>query len=307
MSVAPLSSQSQLPVDMELAHTPQRLHHAHSLHTHSQSSPPAAHTHRLPAKLGAPVHAPIQPDMAHLLPCFLYRCESTYSSSSSSMGSWSKNRSPRQKRVVFADSVGLPLTEVRVFVSDPHGEGPPRYPEALKRGQRSLGVCAGRHHSHRSTPALPHPCIDFPAFQARPQDRMPLQAHNDTLRRGNINPQRASTHTFPKAHTLSKAQIQPLTHTLPKAHTQAKIHTHATAQTQTTEHTQAATHTLPKALTHATAQTQTVSLHPPGCGHSVMVSRQQPVFWPRSRSPVPQPDYPPRVHSWTWQEGMAVY
>ncbi|XP_041914309.1 uncharacterized protein LOC121679560 [Alosa sapidissima] len=347
--VTPGSSQSQLSADRELRDsTLQRLRHSHSLHTHTQSmkpAMPAAHIHRLPTKL-ASGQAPHQPDQASLHPGYSSRpCEPTSPSSISSSSSVSKNGSPRLKRVRFADSVGLPLSEVRVFTCQPPVDVLQRYSSVMKRAPGASGVCAGRCPLHQAMPASPQPCADFPGFRgaARPQDRALFQMHNDTLRRVNTNSQRHLTHGLPKAgNTQANAHLHAPAHGLPKAYaqvnghthhtaqtqTQTPEHTHATMRTQTTEHTHPATHTLPKAHpqqplthtlpkglthTHSHSHTPSTSQHPPSCGNSFMASsRQQPASWYRGRSSLPPPDSPPHVpslaaQSWAWQEGMAVH
>lgn len=311
-------SQSQFSFDMELTHTLQRVRHAHA-----QSTKPAMHTYRPLAKQSAPVNNPHnQPDPIFLHPCVSSRtCESTSPSSSTSSYSSSpvsKTGSPRMKRVVFADCVGLPLVEVRMFVGEPPADSPSHCP---KRAPGPMGVPPGRCPLHQSVPASSQLGPDFPAFRAvRPQDRMPFQAHNDTLRRVNGNFQKALTHGLPKAHMPANVHILATSHGLPKAHTQPNAHMHATGQTtehtQPKAHTQLLSHQLPKGPVHAHppphANNQVVSQRPPSCGHSLMVSRQQSTPWQRSRSPLPQPDSPPQVRSlasqnWAWQEGMAVH
>lgn len=336
--VPPGRSQPQLSSDMELTHTLQRLRHSHT-----QSTKPAAHTHRPPTKQSASVNTHNQPDQIFLHPSVSSRTSepSSPSSSSSSYSSppVSKTGSPRLKRVVFADSVGLPLTEVRMFVGEPPVDSSSQCPLTVKRAPGPVGVPPGRCPLHQSVPASPQPGPDFPAFRvARPQDRMPFQAHNDTLRRINGNFQKVPTHGQPKAHMQANAHTLATVHGLAKAHTQANANMHATAQTtehthpnmrtQTPEHTHPAAHTQPKAHTQlpshpfpkGTTHTHTpphvnnqvVSQRPPSCGHSFMVSRQQSSAWQRSRAPLPQQDSPPRVQSlpgqsWAWQEGMAVH
>ncbi|KAG5272269.1 hypothetical protein AALO_G00163550 [Alosa alosa] len=225
--VTPGSSQSQFSADRELRDsTLQRLRHSHSPHTHTQSmkpAMPAAHIHRLPTKL-ASGQAPHQPDQASLHPGYSSRpCEPTSPSSISSSSSVSKNGSPRLKRVRFADSVGLPLSEVRVFTCQPPVDVLQRYSSVMKRAPGASGVCAGRCPLHQAMPASPQPCADFPGFRgaARPQDRALFQMHNDTLRRVNTNSQRHLTHGLPKAgNTQANAHLHAPAHGLPKAYAQ---------------------------------------------------------------------------------------
>lgn len=338
MSVPPGRSQSQLSSDMELTHTLQRLRHSHTL-----STKPATHTHRPPAKQSASVNTHNQPDQIFLHPSVSSRTSepTSLSSSSSSYSSSpaSKTGSPRLKRVVFADSVGLPLAEVRMFVGEPPVDSPSHCSLVLKRAPGPMGVPPGRCPLHQSVPASPQPGPDFPVLRtARPQDRMPFQTHNDTLRRANGHFQKVPMHGQPKAHMQGNVHTLPTVHGLSKTHSQANANMHATVQTtehthtnirtQTTEHahptghtqprahTQLISHPFPKGLVHTHTpphmNNQVVSQRPPSCSHSFMVSRQQSSAWQRSRSPLPQPDSPPRVQSltsqgWAWQEGMAVH
>ncbi|XP_062411186.1 uncharacterized protein LOC134101483 [Sardina pilchardus] len=469
--VTPGSAQSQLTMDRELRDsTLHRLRYTLSPHTHTQPmkpAVPAAHTHRMPTKLGTPGHAPHPADQAPLHPRYSSHPSepaspsSSSSSSTSSSSSVSKNGSPRLKRVQFADSVGLPLTEVRVFACEPSVEALQRCPLAMKRAQCPLasGLCSGRCPLHQSMPASPQPCTDYPGFRgtARAQERPLFSMHNDTLRRNATfqkplpyglqkaghtqanahllapahGPPKGYTHTTAPTqspelthgtmriqnlelthgtmrtqspelthssmrtqspelthatmrtqnpelthgtmrtqnlelthgtmrtqnpeltHATMRTQNQELTHGTMRTHNQELTRgtmrtqnleltnssmrtqnpelTHGTMRTQTSEHTHPATHTmlkahpqqplthtLPKGLTHTHTHAHThthsppMCRRPPSCGHSVMASRQQPVSWQRSRSPLPPPDSPPRVHklpgqSWSWQKGMAVH
>ncbi|XP_063067220.1 uncharacterized protein LOC134458728 [Engraulis encrasicolus] len=258
--------QSHLRLERELSQTFERLRHIHS---HPPPPEPtdviclAAHPHRpilgpdpaclpFPGQQGEVVSSSSSSPYSSLTssssPYSSLTSSSSSSSSSccsSSIDNWSKNGSPRQRRrVVFADSLCLPLADVRVFTCEPPDDAAPPCPMALRRGQRSLAVRGKQpcqqHHSAAAN--VPQACADFPQFPARQvQDKRTLQAHNDTLRRVNK--------TCPRV---------PLPQTMAKAH----AHPPSSSHTQITEHTH------PAACSHPPLEQAQVLGHTPPMGHT---------------------------------------